>query len=84
MQIEPAGRHYIYIITDFDKDKFPINYDKKRFPKGFDTINIDCYGDRRLRHMFLSGPDDWMTVENKSDIEKIVMFIEGSIGLKKN
>jgi len=84
MKIEPSGKHYTYIITDFDEKGFPINYDKKRFPRGFDAINVDCYGDGSLRQMFLSKADDWITIENKPDIEKIVSFIEGSLGLARN
>ncbi len=76
MQLEPDGKHYSYKILDFDEESFPVNYDKKRFPKGFDAINIDCYGDGKLRQMFLSKEEDWITIEDKSDIEKIVCFIE--------
>jgi hypothetical protein len=58
MEITPAGKHYAYIITNFNEKNFPIKYDKKRFPKGFEAINIDCYGDGSLRHMILSKSDD--------------------------
>jgi hypothetical protein len=79
MQIEPAGKHYTYRILNFDSSKFPVNYDKKKFPRGFDTINIDCYGDGSLRNMFLSHESEWVTVDTKSDIEKIVELIEESL-----
>jgi hypothetical protein len=84
MQIEPVGKHYTYRITDFDEKNFPINYDKEKFPKGFDTINVDCHGDGSLRQMFLSKGEDWITIEDKSDIEKIVQLIEGNLGLARN
>ena len=84
MKIKPVGKHYTYIIKDFDEERFPIHYDKRKFPKWFDAINIDCYGDGTLRQMFLSKSDDWITVNNKSDVEKIVNLIEGYLGLVRN
>jgi hypothetical protein len=75
MKIELRGSHYTYVITHFDEKDFPVAYDKKRFPNGFDAINIDCYTDGSLRQMFLSKAEDWITIEDEAEVEKIVRLI---------
>lgn len=80
MKTELSYKHEAYTIREFDEKTCYINYDRKLFPNGFDTVDIH-YKNERVQGVFLSKgsypercPSQCIT--DWSEMEKIVQFIK--------
>ena len=69
---EPAR---IFHIHDFDKNDFPIEYDRGEFPNGFQIIEVK-YNKEKAYKAYLHGTVESIIEVKPSELEKVLRWVQ--------